>query len=47
LHSAKWNNGEKKKGWKLHSSKKKKSNSIEDFWEIKKMDTQILTSTKQ
>jgi hypothetical protein len=45
LHSSKWSDGKKKKGWKTLSSKKNNLYSIQR--EMKKMDTQFLTPTKQ
>jgi hypothetical protein len=44
-HSTEWSVGKKKKGWKPLSSKKIIQYRIQ--WEMKKMDIQFLTSTKQ
>jgi hypothetical protein len=45
LQSTKWSNGEKKKGWKPFYSKKKTQYRIQ--WEMKEMDNQFLSPTKQ
>jgi hypothetical protein len=47
LHSTKWSNGGRRNEMEITLHKKNNNNSIEDLVEMKKMDTQFLTPTKQ